>query len=479
MSQNSLRRNSVISLFSLFFQSGYSAVLGFAANIALTIFLEPRIFGIYITVLSVIALLNYFSDIGLAASLIQRKKISDDDVKTAFTMQQMLILTVISIAYFATDFVVSFYDLPAEGKVLYWALLLSFFMSSLKTIPSVFLERDIQFQKVVMVQILENSVFYIAVMIFAWQGYGLLSFAYSVVARAIVGVVFIYYLSFWMPKIGISRKSAKHLLSFGLPFQSMSFLALIKDEFVNLFLGKIIGFEGLGYIGWAKKWAESPLRIIMDNVSRVLFPLFARVQKDKSKQRQLIEKLLKYQTLIMFPATIGLILVMPYFVQIIPKYQKWEIALPLFYIFAVSGFLSSYSTPFINFFNGIGKVKVSFSFMVMWTVLTWVLIIPLTSMYGMLGFPLVVLALSSTSVIVIFMARKETEFEFFTHIKPYIFSGISMGIVLFLIGWQFTIQSYLGIILYIAAGMALYAGTLLTVFKINVVQQVLQIVRKS
>lgn len=273
MDEKVVKKNSIISVLSLFFQSGYSAALGFAANIALTIFLDPKIFGIYITVLSIIALLNYFSDIGLAASLIQRKNIDDDDVKTAFTIQQALILTVLLLAYFATDFVVTFYRLPPEGKVLYWSLLVSFFMSSLKTIPSVFLERKIQFQKIVLVQIVENTIFYISVIFFAWQGYGLLSFAYSVVARAIVGVILIYSLSFWIPRIGFSRKSARHLLSFGVPFQSMSFLALVKDEFVNLFLGKVIGFEALGFIGWAKKWAESPLRIIMDNVSRVIFPV--------------------------------------------------------------------------------------------------------------------------------------------------------------------------------------------------------------
>jgi O-antigen/teichoic acid export membrane protein len=118
MDEKVVKKNSIVSVLSLFFQSGYSAVLGFAANIALTIFLDPKIFGIYITVLSIIALLNYFSDIGLAASLIQRKEITKNDIKTAFTIQQILILSILTVAYLLTNFVVSFYKLPSDGRIL-------------------------------------------------------------------------------------------------------------------------------------------------------------------------------------------------------------------------------------------------------------------------------------------------------------------------------------------------------------------------
>lgn len=68
-----LKSRSFISTISLFFQSGYSAALGLAANLILTILLTPHIFGIYITVLSIIAFLNYFSDIGLSGALIQKR----------------------------------------------------------------------------------------------------------------------------------------------------------------------------------------------------------------------------------------------------------------------------------------------------------------------------------------------------------------------------------------------------------------------
>lgn len=69
-----IKKNTLISLFSLFFQSGFSAVLGLIANFILTIVLPTASYGVYNITLSIIPFLNYFSDIGLAASLIQKMK---------------------------------------------------------------------------------------------------------------------------------------------------------------------------------------------------------------------------------------------------------------------------------------------------------------------------------------------------------------------------------------------------------------------
>lgn len=464
MEKEVLKKKSIISALSLFFQSGYSAVLGFVANVFLTIYLSPQVFGIYITVLSIIAFLNYFSDIGLAASLIQREDISKDDIKTAFTIQQLLIVSIVALGFILTAPIMRFYGLGNEGYILYWALLTGFFVSSLKTIPSVFLERSVQFHKIVIVQIIENTVFYVAVILLAMNGYGLLSFAYSVLLRAIVGLVAIYYISPWMPRVGIVKKSFKHLIAYGVPFQSMSFLALFKDELVNLFLGKIVGFETLGYIGWAKKWAESSLRIVMDNISRVVFPLFSRLQGDSDKQKSVMNTILKYQSMVMIPASLGMMMLMPLIIDILPKYDKWRPALPIFYIFVASSLFSSYSTPFINYFNGIGKVKLSLGFMIMWTVLTWVLLVPLSRMYGMLGFPLTVLILSMTCFVVIAKARQYIAFDFFDIVTRYLVSGFLMVIALYGMRVMTFSLGVLGIPLIIVAGALVYYVALRFIF---------------
>jgi len=467
---NSLKKKTLVSTLSLFFQSGYSAILGFVANLVLTILLTPKIFGIYFTVLSIIAILNYFSDIGLAASLIQKKEIEDKEIKTVFTVQQILILLIVTIGYLSTKIIIKFYNLPIEGQFLYLSLLISFFLSSLKTIPSIFLERKIQFQKIVLVQIIENTVFYLTVITLAILGLGLNSFAIAVILRAIIGIITIYYLSPWKIQIGIDFETLKNLLRFGVPFQMSSFLALIKDDLLTLYLGKTLGFEVLGFIGWAKKWAESPIRIIMDSLSRVLFPLFSRFQENKEKLRRTIEKVIYYQSLIIIPATLGLALIMPKFIELIPKYSKWLSALPYFYIFCLSAVFSSYSTPFINLLNGLGKVKISFSFMVVWTTLTWILTPILIGIMGGIGFPVTLLVLSSSFVIVIFVTKKIVNFSFIKNVYMFLFSSIIMGVTVLLL-FNLKLSSLLSLLIGISGGIIIYLISLKLLFKVDLINE--------
>lgn len=464
-----LKKRSLLSIFSLFFQSGYAAILGLITNLTITIILSKETFGIYFTVLSIISILNYFSDIGLAASLIQKKEINDDDIKTTFTIQQSLIIVVLIIGYLSTSFIQNFYKLAPDAVHLYWALLFSFFISSLKTIPSILIERQIKFQKIVVVQIVENTLFYLTVLSLAILGFNIQSFTYAVIVRSVAGLILIYSISFWKPKIGFSLKSAKELLKFGIPFQSTSFLALFKDDLITLYLAKVLGFGGIGYIGWAKKWAEAPLRIIMDNLSKVLFPVLARLQHDKSKIGHIIEKILYHQSLIVLPATIGIAFVITTLVKIIPGYSKWAPALPYFYLFCLSALLSSFSTPFTNLFNSLGKVKISFFLMLFWTTATWILTPVLTKMYGLYGFPITQVILAMSFILVVSLAKKFVQFNFLSSVIKPIVASLIMGILLSAV-LVFFDRNILSLVLTGIVGATSYYLIFLLLFKINLVR---------
>lgn len=466
-----LKKNSIISVLSLFFQSGYTALLGLVANLVVTILLSPEIFGMYITVLSVISVLNYFSDIGLAASLIQKKEATDRDFTTTFTTQQIMTVSIVSIGYLLTGTVMAFYKLPPEGQYLYWALLLGFFLSSLKTIPSIFLERKVKFQRIVLVQVVEGTVFYVTIVVCALLHLGLTSFTVAVLLRAVVGVILIYILSPWKPAFGISKDSLHSLLRFGVPFQASSFLALFKDDLIMLFLGKAVGFEGVGYIGWAKKWAEAPIRIIMDNITKVLFPVISRLQNDKEKVGHLIEKILFFQTALLAPTIFGLALTMDHIVYLIPKYAKWTPALPLLYLFCISAFLASFSSPLLNLVNALGKVKISLIFMIVWTVATWILTPTLTYFYTYFGFPITVAVISISSVVVVTVAKKYIAFQFLRAVGKPIISAIAMVGVITIIKWvvpDHAVALGLSIIL----GGVTYLGMLYFGFGVNMIREV-------
>lgn len=424
-----IKQKSFLGAVALTSRTFILQVIAFISWFILGIILDPATFGIFYVVTAIVNFLNYFSDIGLAAALIQKKTEPDaDDLATTFTIQEMLVFTIVSLALITSGWFSNFYNLDKSGLFLFRALVISFFISSLKTIPSIILERKLAFDKLICPQLVENLVFYITAIILAIAGWGISSFAWAALFRGVSGLIVLYLLAPWKPRIGFKLRSAKSLLSFGIPFQANSFLALIKDDLLTVYLGKILPLYALGYIGWAKKWAEIALRLIMDNIIRVTFPTFARLQHESKLLAKAIEKSIFFLVLFAFPIATGMLLIVKPMLEVVPKYMKWEPALNLFYLFTISAILATLSSPLVNALNALGKVKYNFYLMVMWTFLTWLLVPVLVSKYSYNGVALAALFIGLTSFVPLIFVQKIIKIEFIKQfIKPAI-ATLIMGL---------------------------------------------------
>jgi O-antigen/teichoic acid export membrane protein len=467
-----VKKKSIRGIFALIYRTFTIQVVGFVSMFLLGIFLSPSIFGVFYIVSAVIAFLAYFSDIGLAAALIQKKDaITDDDLKTTFTIQQMLVVLISVVALSLSPFISSFYHLGAEGVWLFRAFVIAFFLSSLKTIPSIILERNLQFEKLVIPQIVETLFFNVAVVSLAIMGYGITSFTIAVLVRGISGLITMYIISPWKMSLGFSKKSASKLLSFGIPFQANSLLALIKDDLLIAYLGKVLPLAQVGYIGFAQKWAFTPLRLIMDNVIRVTFPSFSRLQEDKNLLSRAIEKSIFAASFIIFPAITGLIITSPYFIHIIPKYGKWEPALVSLAFFALNAVFSSVSTPLTNVLNAIGKVKVTLYLMIFWTIATWVLTPFLITIWGFNGMAIASAIISTSSFGVVYIVKRRVDFKFVsTTIYPFM-SSILMGVVVCFLS-KLLVTNIFNLLGVIAVGAILYFASMFLMAKRQIIADI-------
>ncbi|HEX8965074.1 MAG TPA: oligosaccharide flippase family protein [Patescibacteria group bacterium] len=471
-------KRSIHGVVALVTRSFFIQVISFAVNFILTILLSPAIFGVYFVVSAVIAFLQYFSDIGLAAALIQKKEqITQDDLKTTFTIQQLLVISAVIIALAVSPFVGKFYKLEPEGILLFQALVISFFLSSLKTIPSILLERDLRFEKLVIPQIVETLVFNLVVLFMALKGYGVASFTVAVLARGLSGLITIYIIKPWRIELGFSKSVAKRLLSFGIPFQANSFLALLKDDLMVAYVGKVLPLAQVGYIGFAQKWALMPLRLIMDNIIRITFPSFSRLQHEKKHLGIALEKSLFVLSFLIFPALIALVILFPYFIAIIPKYHKWEPALLSLGFFAVNAGLSSISTPLTNALNAIGKIKITLYLMVFWTIATWVLTPLGIIWFGFNGFALMSAVIAVSVVAVVYIAKKHIEFSIIKTVHSPLVASIIMGVILYFAS-KYVIHEIFGFIAMCIVGALIYFVSMWVIAR-NELQEDIATVRKQ
>ena len=471
-----IKKKAISGVVTFTLRTFFIQIFSYIAVFVLTIILDEPTYGIYVFVSALINIFVYFSDIGLAAALIQKKEeLNQKDLSTTFTIQQTIVAILVLLGLIFSKTITDFYNLDNQGLWLVRILIFSLLLSSLKTIPSIILERGLNFTKLVIPQVAENMVFYTTAVVLAILGFGITSFTWAVLARGIAGLMLIYILAPWKPSFSFDKNIAKKLTSFGIPFQLNSIIALLKDDLLVVVLGKILTFGQIGYIGWSQKFAFLPLRFFMDSVNKVTFPAYSRLQEHKQELGKAIEKSLFFVTYLVYPSVFGITAIAPKLIEVIPKYQKWEPALPLLYLFAVNSIFSSISTTFTNALFATGRSKIVLNLMLFWTASTWILTIPLVLNFGFVGVGIASAIVASTSLITIYIVKKEIPIS----VGRSIFGPLLTSIVMFLLIrtiQQNFVQGIPSLILIILFGAIVYFVLSLAIFKKHLVEDAKMII---
>ena len=470
ISASAVKERSVRGVVVLTGRTFLLQVIALISQLFLFAYLGKYEFGVFAIVSAIINFLSYFSDIGLAAALIQKKDSpSQTDLKTTFTVQQFLVLFLLIIVFVLSPKIVSHFSLDANGKFLLYALSFSFFLSSLKGIPSVLLERRLDFTKLVLPQILEQVVYNVVLVILAIKGFGLASFSISIILRGVIGLIAIYILQPWTPGIAFSVATLKDLFKFGIPYQINTLLATFKDDGITLVLGGILGPAGVGILSFAQKIARLPLTFFMDTVTRVTFPAFSRLQDKKADLERSVTRSIFFICLFVFPGLTGIAILAPILVRVVPRYNQWIPALVPIVFISINFLFAAATTQLTNLLNAIGKIKITFYLMIMWTALTWIFIPFLASKFGVTGASIGYSLVWASSIAAILIAKRHVNFSITeSMVKPAIGSAV-MGIILIIVKRFLPVNIYAMEVLVIA-GIFIYAASMLSMMGLSLVE---------
>lgn len=467
-----IKKRAISGVITFTLRTFFIQAFTFFATFLLTILLDPSVFGVFFVVSAILNLFVYFSDIGLAAALIQKKEEPQrQDLTTTFTIQQIIVFALVVVGLIFSGSIARFYNLDTQGTFLLRILIFSLILSSLKTIPSIILERKLDFTRLIIPQVAENIIFYSMAIILAYLGYGLASFSWAVLVRGLAGLAIIYFLSPWRPGFSFNFKSVKNLINFGIPFQANSILALIKDDLLTVFLGKILTFNQIGYVGWAQKFGFVPLRFFMDNVIKVTFPAYSRLQENRRELAKAIEKSLFFVAYLVYPSVLGILAIAPKIVEIIPKYGKWEPAIPLLYFFGINAMFAAVNTTLTNTLFALGKPKIVLNLMAVWAILIWVLTFILVKIYGFIGVGIASAIVAASTSITIYFVKKEIPVSVGRNIFMPLFISI---IMFFMVKATLNIvpSNIFGLVFAVFTGVTVYVFISLGILGKNLTDQV-------
>jgi PST family polysaccharide transporter len=207
-------------------------------------------------------------------------------------------------------------------------------LSACSVIPRAWLWRELRFRQLAAVDVAAEFAGTAVGVAAALRGAGV----YSLAAHAIVVELFegaaIWWLVRWRPAWHWRFAELLDLVSFGGPLagrRGLDYLVAYGDRFL---VGAAFGPAALGLYALGLRLVKGVAQGIGGIFERVGFPVFARTQDDLGRSRRGFLDALRVQAAVTFPAVVGVALVAPDLVPLLPG-PAWVGAVPLVQFLAV------------------------------------------------------------------------------------------------------------------------------------------------
>lgn len=430
---NSLKEKAISGVIYLSIKRVLVQVILTLSSIFLARLLFPEDFGTFATIQFVITILMVLTDLGLGVSLIQKKgPITLKEVNSALLIQYVLSIFIVLVTWFAAPIISAYFDLGEKGIQLLRLTSLSIILLPIDSIGSAVLERSLQYNKLVISEVIELVLGLITTIFLALLGFGIYSLVYGNLVSRLGAAITSFYFAKMQFGFNFSLTSLKNLLKFGIPFQSNTFLSLLSGPIILLYLSKQVGVEDLGYFQFASGLIVLPLAF-SEIVNRVIFPLGSRIQVNDKHLKIVIEKAIALVSVTTVPIMAFEIVSVPSLIHFIYT-DKWVPAIPAIYIGLFQMLIVSYCGVFSQLLLAKGFVRTLRNIGFIWAMLTWILAPFLINNLGFIGMNLTNLLVSLTGLWYLKKLKEVIGFELLKYTIPFFaISGSSGFIVLILV----------------------------------------------
>lgn len=250
--------------------------LAFGATLILARLLTPAEYGAFAVAVIVQQAGRGLVEVGLPAGLIQQREPPPPAQQHAVTGFTVALASVVS----ATAAIVAWVALPALGIESEVAELtaitcLSLPLLSLQVIPSVLLERDLRFGRILAIEASGAVAFYSFALAMAAAGHGAFSLAGAVPVSALVALAVATAVRPWDRGISLDLSPIRHLASFGGQTGAAYLTGILRDLGLVGILAAIGGQALAGFYDMARRLLGLPTAI-MYALLRVAFPTLSR-----------------------------------------------------------------------------------------------------------------------------------------------------------------------------------------------------------
>lgn len=367
-----------------------SATLNFLRSIVLARLLAPEMFGLMGIASIAVRTIETFTRPGVAQALIARPKAIEDAAGTAFTLLVLRGLLLAVVLIIAAPWVAQFYDEPILAPMLQ-ALAAIFVVGSLANINTIARLKELDFRRLTYLGLTNTLLGTTVTVIAAFWLRSVWALVIGQIATACLNAALSYHFIEGRLRFAWNAEIARELLAYGKFITGSSIVLFIALEIDSAVIGKVLGTEQLGYYAVAITIANLVTTNLSRLASNIMMPAYSKLQGDRQALQRAYIRTFSLVTLVIVPATAGLVLAAEPLVAVLYG-EKWLPAVLPLRIVAVFGLLHALVTFTGYLFEGIGLPKIAFQLGLLRLLVIAPAIIPMTHAYGLMGAAITVTA---------------------------------------------------------------------------------------
>ena len=338
---------------------------GFGSKVVLTRLLVPQEMGLMVMLLSITALFEVLTEIGIKQSVIQHKDGAEPEyLNMAWWFQSLRAIGLYAVAFIAAPWLCEFYfrsrpevltrysmeELITLVRTVFLSILFNGFVSP----KAYILEKTFRFGRAV---VITHGGFVLGTIVTIILAFAIRNVWAIVIGFASIGFsrcLMSYILCPFIPKFAYNRESFERLYRFVRGMFGLPALAYIAFNIDVLVAGKLVSTSLVGLYGMALTLALAPWDLFGGIMNPVLLPAFAEKQDDRQALCKAVLQISKYTALLVIPPMVLAVICSGTILTIIYGKEYSAVAVP-FGLLCVYVVLLIQGGIFANVFFGIGQ----------------------------------------------------------------------------------------------------------------------------
>ncbi len=297
--------------------------------------LTPADFGTVAFAMVFIALISLMVESGFGLAIIQRNRVTQTDLNSAFWMNILLSVALALLLIGLADVLVMAVAQPQLASVLR-VLSLVFVFSAVGSVPQAVLRRNLAFGRVAMCQLGGTVVGGAVAVAMAMAGAGVWSLVAQMVVAGGVTTAVAWAMSTWRPGGPVSAASIRELFHFSRHIfggQLAGFASRYSDNFL---IGVVLGPVALGIYAVAYRIVEIIKEAIVWTLEDVTFALLSRLADDPQRRERAFFGLTGLCAAVALPTFLFLAVSAPEMTRLVLG-SRWAEAIPVMQMLAFVG----------------------------------------------------------------------------------------------------------------------------------------------